>query len=59
MRGIIAVAINPGWVRTAVGGPKAELEPAEAVAAILGVVDRLRSSDSGRFLDGKGDEVPW
>lgn len=58
-RGIIAVAINPGWVRTAMGGPKAELEPAEAVAAILGVVDRLRSSDSGRFLDGKGDEVPW
>jgi NAD(P)-dependent dehydrogenase (short-subunit alcohol dehydrogenase family) len=58
-RGIVAVAIHPGWVRTAMGGAEAELEPAAAVASVLGVVDRLRGADAGRFLDWNGTEVPW
>jgi NAD(P)-dependent dehydrogenase (short-subunit alcohol dehydrogenase family) len=58
-RGIVAVAIHPGWVRTAMGGAEAELEPAAAVASVLGVIDRLRGADAGRFLDWNGTEVPW
>jgi NAD(P)-dependent dehydrogenase (short-subunit alcohol dehydrogenase family) len=43
--------LSPGWVRTAMGGPNAPLTPEESVAEMLKVIDGLRPSDSGRFLD--------
>jgi hypothetical protein len=41
------------------GGPGATLSPEDSVAAMLGVMDRLTPSDTGRFLDHRGKEVPW
>ncbi|TWT19290.1 SDR family oxidoreductase [Luteimonas marina] len=58
-RGIVVFAASPGWARTDMGGEGAELEPAEAVAGILRVAGGLAASDSGRFLDWKGDPLPW
>ena len=51
--------VSPGWVRTAMGGPGAPLTPEESVAAMLKVIDGLRPSDTGRFLDRRGRDVPW
>lgn len=51
--------LSPGWVRTAMGGPNAPLTPDESVAEMLKVIDGLRPSDSGRFLDRHGRDVPW
>lgn len=53
------VAIDPGWVRTAMGGPEAPLTPDASVRAMLGVIEGLRPSDSGRFVDRRGRDVPW
>ena len=58
-RGIVVVAVSPGWVRTDMGGEGAELDPAEAAAGILRVVEGLKAADSGRFLDWRGRAVPW
>lgn len=58
-RGIVVVALHPGWVRTDMGGARAELEPAEAVAALLGLIAGLAPRDSGRFLDRNGQPLPW
>jgi NAD(P)-dependent dehydrogenase (short-subunit alcohol dehydrogenase family) len=55
----ICIAMSPGWVRTDMGGPGATLSPEDSVAAMLGVMDRLTPSDTGRFLDHRGKEVPW
>jgi hypothetical protein len=33
--------------------------PQEAAARLLGVVDALTPSDTGRFLDQHGQDVPW
>jgi NAD(P)-dependent dehydrogenase (short-subunit alcohol dehydrogenase family) len=58
-RGITVVALNPGWVRTDMGGAGGELTPEASVDGLLGVLDRLKHSDSGRFLDWRGQPMPW
>ena len=58
-RGIRVVALHPGWVRTDMGGAQATLAPAEAVAALLDVIDRLGPGQSGVFLDPRGQVLPW
>jgi NAD(P)-dependent dehydrogenase (short-subunit alcohol dehydrogenase family) len=57
--GITVVAISPGWVATDMGGAKAELSPAESIAKMRQVIDRLTPADSGRFFNQDGDERPW
>jgi NAD(P)-dependent dehydrogenase (short-subunit alcohol dehydrogenase family) len=58
-RGIVVVAASPGWVRTDMGGDKAEIAPQDSVAGLLRQVDRLTAGDSGRFLDWQGQALPW
>jgi NAD(P)-dependent dehydrogenase (short-subunit alcohol dehydrogenase family) len=57
--GVIVVALHPGWVRTDLGGPDAELTAAESVGDMLGVIDGLDASQSSRFLNRDGREHPW
>jgi NAD(P)-dependent dehydrogenase (short-subunit alcohol dehydrogenase family) len=58
-RGIVVVAISPGWVRTDMGGANATLAPEASVASMLRVIDHLKTSDSGRFLSQNGESIPW
>ncbi|MCD9027797.1 SDR family oxidoreductase [Luteimonas sp. BDR2-5] len=58
-RGIVVVALHPGWVRTDMGGEQADLDPAQAVAGLLARIDALGGGDSGRFLDADGRVLPW
>jgi NAD(P)-dependent dehydrogenase (short-subunit alcohol dehydrogenase family) len=57
--GFTCVVIDPGWVRTAMGGKDAPLTTDASVEAMLRVIEGLRPSDSGRFLDRRGRDVPW
>jgi NAD(P)-dependent dehydrogenase (short-subunit alcohol dehydrogenase family) len=58
--GIISVAMNPGWVRTDMGGPSAPTSAQECAAGILREIDRLTPEHSGRFLDYRGGaDRPW
>jgi NAD(P)-dependent dehydrogenase (short-subunit alcohol dehydrogenase family) len=56
---VIAVAMHPGWVRTDMGGSKADLDIDTSVRGIKRVVDGLQPADSGRFLAWDGSELPW
>lgn len=58
-RDIIVVALHPGWVQTDMGGADATVPPKESVAGLLRVIDGLRIGDSGRFLDWRGQSLPW
>ncbi len=55
----ICVAMSPGWVRTDMGGERANLSPAESVGGMLGVLAPLLPTDSGRYLNYDGSELPW
>lgn len=58
-QGITVIMIDPGWVKTDMGGPDAHLEPAESARGLLQVVDKLTPDDTGRFLRHDGSELPW
>jgi NAD(P)-dependent dehydrogenase (short-subunit alcohol dehydrogenase family) len=58
-RHITVVALCPGWVRTDMGGASAPVTSADSVAGLLRVLDGLKPSDSGRFLDWQGTPMPW
>lgn len=57
--GIASVLLHPGWVRTAMGGPQAPLGAPEAVAGMLAVIDALPRDGTPRFLDYRGEALPW
>jgi NAD(P)-dependent dehydrogenase (short-subunit alcohol dehydrogenase family) len=56
---ITTILMNPGWVRTDMGTSAAPLAPAESIAGMIKVIDRLKPSDNSRFLDYEGNEQPW
>jgi len=58
-RGITCVVVNPGWVRTDMGGSRGTLSPAESIKALRSVIAALRPEDSGRFLNYNGKPYPW
>ena len=58
-RGITCVVVNPGWVKTDMGGPNATLSPEESVSALRRLIERLGPNDSGRFYNHDGREYAW
>src|SRR6266513_931032 len=58
-RGITCVVINPGWVKTDMGGPNATLSAQDSVSAMRRVIAKLGPRDSGRFYNYDGREYPW
>lgn len=58
-RGVRVVALDPGWVRTDLGGPQARVGPEESVAALRGVLARLGPEDHGGFFNRHGEAVAW
>ena len=58
-RGVISVVINPGWVKTDMGGPGAQLEPTESIGMMRKIFDGLTLADSGNFLNYRGGTLPW
>jgi NAD(P)-dependent dehydrogenase (short-subunit alcohol dehydrogenase family) len=58
-RGIIAIAQHPGWVRTDMGGPGADIEIETSVNGMKTVIDGLTPADSGKLLSYDGSVMPW
>jgi NAD(P)-dependent dehydrogenase (short-subunit alcohol dehydrogenase family) len=58
-RGVVCIALSPGWVRTEMGGPDAPLTVTESVTGMRQVIDRLDPGKTGGFLHYDGSVMPW
>jgi len=58
-RGIVVVALHPGWVQTEMGGAGADVSAEDSARGLVDVIDGLGDGDSGRFLDWQGKPLPW
>jgi NAD(P)-dependent dehydrogenase (short-subunit alcohol dehydrogenase family) len=57
--GICCVALDPGWVKTDLGGPDAHLQPEESASALCKTVSALTLAGSNRFIKYDGEELAW
>jgi NAD(P)-dependent dehydrogenase (short-subunit alcohol dehydrogenase family) len=58
-RAIACVLVNPGWVKTDMGGPGAPLTPSESVAALKSLIATFGLAHSGKFFHYDGREYAW
>ena len=56
---VTVITLNPGWIKTDMGGPNATLSYGDSVPKIMALIEGLSIDDSGRFYQYSGEEVPW
>ncbi len=57
--GIICVALNPGWVKTSMGGTDAPLTTDESATAIVETIKKLTMKQTSLFIYNDGNPLRW
>ena len=57
--GVVVITLNPGWVRTDMGGSGANLAIEESARGSADVIAGLTLEDSGEFFQWDGQRLPW
>lgn len=58
-KGVPVLIVHPGWVKTDMGGPGAQLTPEESSAQLVRLIDRFDLASTGKFLAWNGKELAW
>ncbi|MDP6346165.1 MAG: SDR family oxidoreductase [Alphaproteobacteria bacterium] len=58
-QGVIVVVFHPGWVRTDMGGPGADISVEESAGGIRQVIAGLSTADNGGFRNYDGGIIEW
>jgi len=56
---VCVVALDPGWVRTDLGGPNAHLAPEESALPCADLILGLTLAQTGKFLHYSGSEIAF
>ena len=56
---VVAAVLDPGWVKTRMGGPNAPTRPEQSVGEMRALIERLGPDDSGGFLKRDGSRHAW
>jgi NAD(P)-dependent dehydrogenase (short-subunit alcohol dehydrogenase family) len=57
--GLTSVLVDPGWMRTDMGGDHATQDPADSARGIIRLADQLHAEENGSFVTWQGQPVPW
>ncbi|UES51325.1 SDR family oxidoreductase [Roseibium aggregatum] len=57
--GIPVALIDPGWVRTDMGGQLADNDPVDVARGVLKIAGSLSVTDTGKFFKWSGEERPF
>ena len=57
--GVRVLAMHPGWVRTDMGGPNADVDVSSSVNGLRNVISNPQAYPSGSFFDYKGQALAW
>jgi NAD(P)-dependent dehydrogenase (short-subunit alcohol dehydrogenase family) len=58
-RGVAVLSVHPGWVKTDMGGPNADID---VHTSVTGIADQLAVNaghTAHRFIDYSGKDLPW
>jgi NAD(P)-dependent dehydrogenase (short-subunit alcohol dehydrogenase family) len=56
---VTVLSMHPGWVKTDMGGPHADIDVSTSVKGIADVLEAKAGSGTHEFLDYRGDTLPW
>jgi NAD(P)-dependent dehydrogenase (short-subunit alcohol dehydrogenase family) len=57
--GVVAAVLDPGWVKTRMGGPNAPTPVEQSVGDMRGLIERLGPDQSGGFYKRDGTPHAW
>jgi NAD(P)-dependent dehydrogenase (short-subunit alcohol dehydrogenase family) len=58
-RHVIVICMDPGWVKTRMGGKGAMVEPEVSISGMIDVIKGLKKEDTGKFYRFDGSQCPW
>jgi NAD(P)-dependent dehydrogenase (short-subunit alcohol dehydrogenase family) len=58
-KGLTVLSLHPGWVRTDMGGPGADIDVETSARGLADVTKRAAKDRRDGFFNYKGDELPW
>jgi NAD(P)-dependent dehydrogenase (short-subunit alcohol dehydrogenase family) len=58
-KAITVLTLHPGWVRTDMGGPNADIDVQTSVRGIADILEAKAGAGGHEFLDYKGDTLAW
>lgn len=58
-KGAVVICMDPGWVKTRMGGEGAVLTPAESIGGMLKTLHGVGEADAGKCFAYSGEGVPW
>jgi NAD(P)-dependent dehydrogenase (short-subunit alcohol dehydrogenase family) len=58
-QGLRVLSLHPGWVRTDMGGPNADVDVSESVAGMRRVIAEPGAFPGGCFYDYRGQSLAW
>ena len=58
-KGFAVLSLHPGWVRTDMGGPNADIDVETSTSGLKRVIERAEQDRKSGYFDYKGDTLPW